>query len=72
MKKKLYQRSIELTNGPITSGLIKQFAKSRLSRRAIPGYIKTYKIDMADVDGNVNSFPTLHDFFIRQLKKTGG
>lgn len=69
MKKKLYQRSIELTNGPVTSGLIKHFAQSRLSRKAIPGYIKTYKIDMADVDGNVNSFPTLHDFFIRQLKK---
>ncbi|HSP22574.1 MAG TPA: phosphatidylserine decarboxylase [Planococcus sp. (in: firmicutes)] len=69
MKKKLYQRSIELTNGPMTSGLIRHFAKSRLSRKAIPGYIKTYKIDMADVAGAVDSFPTLHDFFIRQLTK---
>ncbi len=68
MKKKMYQQSIELTNGPVTSNLLKYFAQSRLSRKAIPGYIKTYKIDMADVVGPIESFPTLHNFFIRQLK----
>ena len=68
MKKKLYQASIELTNGPVTSGAIKRFAQSTLSRNAIPGYIKTYKINMADVNGTADSFPTLHDFFIRRLK----
>lgn len=69
MKKKIYQHSIELTNGPLTSNLLKQFAQSRLSRRAIPGYIRTYQIDTTDVVGSLESFPTLHDFFIRQLKQ---
>lgn len=68
MKKKIYQRSIELTNGPLTSGMIRQFAQSSLSRWMIPSYIKTYKIDTADVGSPLHSFGTLHDFFIRQLK----
>lgn len=68
MKKKLYQQSIELTNGPITSGLVRQFAESALSRRFIPGYIKTYKIETEDIENPLASFPTLHDFFIRTLK----
>ncbi|MDN7245827.1 phosphatidylserine decarboxylase [Planococcus shenhongbingii] len=68
MKKKLYQRSIELTNGPITSSLIRSFAQSSASRWVIPNYIKTYKIATADIENHVNSFPTLHDFFIRKLK----
>lgn len=69
MKKKIYQHAIELTNGPVTSNLLKHFAQSRVSRKAIPGYIKTYQIDVADVVGPIESFPTLHDFFIRQLKE---
>jgi len=68
VKKKLYQQSIELTNGPITSGLVRKFAESSISRRFIPGYIKTYKIDTADIENPLESFPTLHNFFIRTLK----
>lgn len=68
MRKKIYQRSIELTNGPFTSGMIRQFAQSPVSRWMIPSYIRTYKIDTADVGKSLDSFSTLHDFFIRQLK----
>ncbi|MBX0315022.1 phosphatidylserine decarboxylase [Planococcus glaciei] len=68
MKKKIYQRSIELTNGPLTSGMIRSFAQSSLSRRVISNYIKTYKIPTADIENPLESFPTLHDFFIRTLK----
>ncbi|MCJ1908745.1 phosphatidylserine decarboxylase [Planococcus ruber] len=68
MKKKLYQQSIELTNGPLTSGLVKKFAESPISRKFVPGYIKTYKIDTNDIENPLTSFPTLHDFFIRTLK----
>ena len=67
MKKKLYQQSIELTNGPITSGLLRQFAKSGISRWLIPSYIKTYKIETEDIENPLAAFPTLHDFFIRTL-----
>ncbi|ANU23546.1 phosphatidylserine decarboxylase [Planococcus donghaensis] len=70
MKKYLYQRSIELTNGAFTSSLLRQFAKSPKSRRFIPSYIKTYQILTHDVEKPVESFPTLHDFFIRKLMPT--
>ncbi|EGA89154.1 phosphatidylserine decarboxylase [Planococcus donghaensis MPA1U2] len=70
MKKYLYQRSIELTNGAFTSNLIRQFAKSPKSRRFIPGYIKTYQISTQDIKEPVESFPTLHDFFVRKLTTT--
>ena len=67
MKKYLYQRSIELTNGAFTSNLIRQFAQSKNSRRFIPGYIKAYQILTDDVEKPLDSFPTLHDFFVRKL-----
>ncbi|PSL41240.1 phosphatidylserine decarboxylase [Planomicrobium soli] len=69
MKKKFYQRTIELTNGPITSKMIRQFARSNKSRWMIPNYIKTYKIAVDDVENTLSSFPSLHDFFIRKLKE---
>ena len=67
MKKKIYRRSIELTNGRFTSGLVSRFAKSSWSGRIIPNYIKTYKIDTTDIELPVSSFGSLHDFFIRTL-----
>ncbi|ANU11262.1 phosphatidylserine decarboxylase [Planococcus antarcticus DSM 14505] len=70
MKKYLYQRSIELTNGAFTSALIRQFAQSKNSRRFIPGYIKAYQILVDEVEEPVDSFPTLHDFFVRKLSDT--
>ncbi|MGI2326517.1 phosphatidylserine decarboxylase [Planococcus sp. YIM B11945] len=69
MKKKIYQRAIELTNGPVTSNMIRQFARSNKSRWMIPNYIKTYKISIDDIENPLASFPSLHDFFIRKLKE---
>ncbi|MDQ0429984.1 phosphatidylserine decarboxylase [Planomicrobium stackebrandtii] len=69
MKKYMYQRSIELTNGAVTSNLIRQFAQSKNSRRFIPGYIKAYQISVEEVEKPVAAFPTLHDFFVRKLSK---
>ncbi|WP_203333075.1 phosphatidylserine decarboxylase [Planococcus beigongshangi] len=68
MKKKIYQYTIELTNGPFTSSLLQRFAKSSGSRSIIPNYIKTYKIDTQDIEDEISSFTTLHDFFIRKLR----
>lgn len=68
MKKKLYQYTIELTNGPLTSNLLQRFARSSGSRPFITNYVKTYKINTTEIDGTVDSFPTLHDFFIRKLR----
>lgn len=68
MKKKLYQRTIELTNGPVTSGVLRHFARSSKSRWMIPSYIKAYKIVTDDIDSPIGSYSSLHDFFIRKLK----
>ncbi|RNF40989.1 phosphatidylserine decarboxylase [Planococcus salinus] len=68
MKKKVYQKAIELTNGPVTSGVLRRFAQSAKSRWVIPGYIKTYNITLDDIDSPLDSFSSLHDFFIRKLK----
>lgn len=68
MKKKLYQYTIELTNGPMTSNLLQRFARSTGSRSVIPNYVKTYKIALDEIDGKIDSFPSLHDFFVRKLR----
>lgn len=69
MKKKLYQYTIELTNGPFTSNLLQRFARSGRSRSLIPNYVKAYKINTEEIEGSLASFPTLHDFFIRNLRQ---
>lgn len=68
MKKRLYQYTIELTNGPITSNLLQRFARSSRSRSIIPKYIEAYKIALEDVNDEVKSFSSLHNFFIRKLR----
>lgn len=70
MKKYLYQRAIELTNGAFTSNLIRQFSQSKTSRRFIPGYIKAYQISVDEVEEPVATFPTLHEFFVRKLSES--
>jgi phosphatidylserine decarboxylase len=69
LKKVAYRTFIELTNKKWSSLLIKKFVQSRLSSLLIPTFIKTYKIKMEEVEGAIGSYKTLHDFFIRKLKK---
>lgn len=67
MRHKVYQSLIELTNGKWSSQAIQQFAKSTWSRKVIPSYIRTYGIQMQEVSQSMDSFSTLHDFFIRKI-----
>lgn len=59
---------IELTNGRITSALLKKFASSGLSRFIIPSFVKVYNINLLEMEKPLGKYPTLHDFFIRKLK----
>ncbi|PLT31007.1 phosphatidylserine decarboxylase [Peribacillus deserti] len=68
MLRTFYRSLIELTNGRITSGALRRFSQSTLSRFLIPSYVKLYKLNIDEVERNVNEFPTLHDLFIRKLK----
>lgn len=67
MRQRVYQSLIELTNGKWSSLAIQRFAKSSISRKIIPSYIRTYGIHMGEVSQSVEAFPTLHDFFIRKI-----
>lgn len=68
MKKALYQMMIELTNGRLTSSLLKKFAQSKASKRVIPSFAKTYKINLDEMEREIGEFESLHEFFIRRLK----
>lgn len=69
MREKIYQQLIELTNGKWSSGLLKKFSSSKVSRHLIPSYIKVYGIDMKEVSSE-RPFSSLHEFFIRELNGT--
>lgn len=64
----LYRILIELTNGRLTSGLLKRFATSRLSRFIIPSFAKVYNLNLLEMEKGLPEFSTLHDLFTRRLK----
>ncbi|MEZ0480539.1 phosphatidylserine decarboxylase [Planococcus sp. SSTMD024] len=68
MKKRIYQNLIELGNGKASSAVLKRVAQSAISRKAVPGFIKTYKIELGDIDRPSGQYTSLHDFFTRSLK----
>lgn len=69
MRKKLYQNLIELTNSLPVSKYIMKFAKSSRSRFIIPSYAKIYQVNVNEAEKQIDAYPSLHDFFIRELKK---
>ncbi|MFL8937873.1 phosphatidylserine decarboxylase [Rossellomorea oryzaecorticis] len=69
MKQSIYRLCIELTNKKWSSFVLRKFVQSRLSKPFIPGFIRTYKIDTDELQDEIGEYPTLHDFFIRQLKE---
>ncbi|WP_066293180.1 phosphatidylserine decarboxylase [Bacillus sp. FJAT-29937] len=69
MKQSFYRLFIELTNGKITSGLLKRFARSNASRLFVPSFCKAYQINQDEMEKTLAEYPTLHDFFTRSLKQ---
>lgn len=68
MKEKVYRKLVELSNGKLSSHLLKKFSTAKLSKAVIPSYIKAFKIDTSDVFNEQKEFQSLHHFFIRTLK----
>lgn len=68
MKEKIYRRFIELTNGKMTSFILKKVVTSPLSKNFIRDFSKIYGINLLEVSKDCNSFNSLQDFFIRTLK----
>lgn len=64
-----YRLLIELTNGRITSSILKKFAQSRISRLMVPSFARIYHLNLEEMEKGLSEYPTLHDLFIRRLKK---
>ncbi|MGG0657588.1 phosphatidylserine decarboxylase [Rummeliibacillus pycnus] len=69
MREKFYRSVVELTNGRWSSFLLKHFTTSRISKKLISSYIKIYGINLEEVSEKHESFPSLHEFFIRKLSE---
>ncbi len=69
MLKHVYRLMIELTNGRWTSVILRRFARSRVSRFVVPSFAKIYKLNQDEMEKDLHEYHTLHDLFIRTLKK---
>ncbi|MFD2446141.1 phosphatidylserine decarboxylase [Bacillus sp. CGMCC 1.16607] len=69
MLKTIYRVLIELTNGRWSSFILKRFSQSSLSKYVVSSFAKTYKINTNEMLMGIHDYPTLHEFFIRELKK---
>lgn len=69
MKEKLYQSLIELSNGKISSKILRFTAQSAFSKKFIRSYSNIYGINLNEVSKSPEQFSSLHDFFIRKLKE---
>jgi phosphatidylserine decarboxylase len=52
------------------SALYGRYVRSRRSKRLITSFIKQYKIHTAEIKNQVDSFKSLNDFFIRELRSS--
>lgn len=69
MIQSLYRLLIELTNGRWTSKILMKFARSKASRFIVPSFAKVYKLNQNEMENSLQEYPTLHELFIRKLKK---
>jgi phosphatidylserine decarboxylase len=65
----LYRLMIELTNGKWSSKILQKFARSGISRFIVPSFAKIYRLNQQEMAYTLDKYPTLHDLFIRTLKK---
>lgn len=70
MRRTLYRFLIELTNGRITSYLLRKFAQSRLSAMIIPSYARVFQIQHGEMEKELKDYRTLHELFTRKLKES--
>ncbi|MEH7378710.1 MULTISPECIES: phosphatidylserine decarboxylase [Bacillaceae] len=64
-----YRLLIELTNGRWTSEILRRFARSHVSRFVVPSFAKIYHLNQEEMEKGLSEYPTLHDLFVRTLKK---
>jgi phosphatidylserine decarboxylase len=68
LRKFLYRILIELTNGRITSNILKRFSRSPISHFIVPSFAKIYQLNQEEMDKTLLEYSTLNDLFTRKLK----
>lgn len=68
MAKRFFRLLTELSSRKSVSRLTGSFAKSKISRRLIPWFARTYGIRVEDAEKHVREYVSLNDFFSRRLK----
>ncbi len=66
MNKRVYTTMLELTHNPLYAKLLRSFVSSRASSLLIPGFIKTFQVDMTDYLEDPGSYRSLQQFFSRR------
>ncbi|MCM3743571.1 archaetidylserine decarboxylase [Sporosarcina luteola] len=69
MKKIVFKRFVELSGHPTSSTLLKTIATSRLSRKLIKPFAKTYHINEEEAEFPIDQYDSLQAYFTRNLKK---
>jgi phosphatidylserine decarboxylase len=69
MAKRFFRLLTELSSRKGISRLAGSLATSRVSRRLIPWFARTYGIPVEEAEKELHEYATLNDFFTRRLKK---
>ena len=67
--KYFYRFLIDLTNNLYISNIVRAYTTSKISNKLIPSFIKVFNINESEIEKNSNDYQSLHDFFVRNLKK---
>lgn len=68
MKKAIFDTIVHLNARPVVANTLKRFAMSRFSKPLIRPFIRTYHIQTDQALKSVDSFTSLHDCFVRELR----
>lgn len=70
IKKWFFTQLFELNGHPAVAKQLRRFAMSPVSRPLIRPFVKMYDLQMQEADQPLESYKTLHDLFVRNLKET--
>ncbi len=68
MKKTIFDTIVHLNARSVVANTLKRFAMSRFSKPLIRPFIRTYHIQTDQALKSVDSFTSLHDCFVRELR----
>ena len=69
MKKAIFKSFVELSGHPASAAVLKTIASSRLSKKLIKPFARTYRIDQMEAEYPIEHYDSLQAYFTRKLKK---